>query len=63
MRRPGRTRWRSRPGYAANIEVASAQAQPVALPAPLAAPEVVDAPGAATIAEVGGLLGCRPARC
>ncbi|MGD1050744.1 MAG: proline--tRNA ligase [Solirubrobacteraceae bacterium] len=45
------------PGYAANIEVASAQAQPVELPAPLAAPEDVDTPGAATIAEVGGLLG------
>jgi prolyl-tRNA synthetase len=44
------------PGYAANIEVASAHAQPVELPAPLAAPQAVDTPGATTIAEVGGLL-------
>ena len=44
------------PGYAANIEVASADAQPVELPVALAAPEAVDTPGAATIAEVGGLL-------
>jgi prolyl-tRNA synthetase len=45
------------PGYAANLEVASAEAKPVALPAPLAQPAAVDTPGAATIAEVGGLLG------
>ncbi len=45
------------PGYAANVEVARAQAQPVALPAALGAPVEVQTPGAATIAEVGGLLG------
>ena len=45
------------PGYAANVEVASAQAQPVALPAPLDEPQDVETPGAATIAEVGALLG------
>jgi prolyl-tRNA synthetase len=45
------------PGYAANLEVASAEARPVELPAPLAEPAGVDTPGAATIAEVGGLLG------
>jgi prolyl-tRNA synthetase len=45
------------PGYAANLEVATAEARPVALPAPLAEPAAVDTPGAATIAEVGGLLG------
>ena len=44
------------PGYAANVEVASAQAQPVSLPAPLDAPAEVETPGAATIAEVGALL-------
>ena len=33
------------PGYAANVEVASAEPQPVELPAPLAAPELVDTPG------------------
>ena len=27
------------PGYAANVEIASAEPQPVELPAPLAAPE------------------------
>src|SRR6201996_3622082 len=37
------------PGYAANIEVASADPQPVALPAPLAAPELVQTPDATTI--------------
>jgi prolyl-tRNA synthetase len=37
------------PGYAANIEVASADAQPVALPAALAAPELVSTPDATTI--------------
>ena len=34
------------PGYAANVEVARADAQPVELPAPLAAPEEVATPGA-----------------
>ncbi len=49
-------------GYAANVEVASAAAQPVdGMPEPLDAPELVDTPGAATIAEVSGLLGAPPA--
>ena len=45
------------PGFAANVEVASALAQPVALPAPLAAPEPVETPGMTTIAAVAGHLG------
>jgi prolyl-tRNA synthetase len=45
------------PGYAANVEVASAEAQPVELPAPLEAPEKVSTPGLATIEEVSGHLG------
>ncbi len=45
------------PGYAANVEVASAEAQPVELPAPLAAPERVETPGLTTVAEVSRSLG------
>ena len=45
------------PGYAANVEVASAQAQPVELPAALEAPELVDTPGAAKVEGVAQLLG------
>jgi prolyl-tRNA synthetase len=45
------------PGYAANIEVASAQAQPVQLPAPLPAPEPVSTPGMTTVEAVSGALG------
>jgi prolyl-tRNA synthetase len=37
------------PGYAANVEVASAVAQPVDFPAPLDAPEEVQTPGATTM--------------
>ena len=48
------------PGYAANVEVARAQAQPVQLPAPLAAPEEVATPGLTTVAEVAGALGVAP---
>jgi prolyl-tRNA synthetase len=44
------------PGYAANVEVASAEAQPVQLPAPLDAPEEVHTPGMTTIAAVAGAL-------
>ncbi|HEX4345742.1 MAG TPA: proline--tRNA ligase [Solirubrobacteraceae bacterium] len=44
------------PGYAANVEVASAEAQPVDLPAPLPAPERVHTPGTTTIDEVARLL-------
>jgi prolyl-tRNA synthetase len=45
------------PGYAANVEVASAEAQPVELPAPLEAPERVVTPGLTTVEEVSGALG------
>jgi prolyl-tRNA synthetase len=45
------------PGYAANVEVASARAQPVALPAALDAPERVDTPGLTTVEEVSAALG------
>jgi prolyl-tRNA synthetase len=45
------------PGFAANVEVASAVPQPVGLPAPLAEPEPVDTPGMTTIAAVAGELG------
>jgi prolyl-tRNA synthetase len=45
------------PGYAANVEVASAVARPVELPAPLAAPERVSTPGLTTVEEVSGSLG------
>jgi prolyl-tRNA synthetase len=44
------------PGYAANVEVASAQAQPVELPALLDAPEEISTPGLATIDEVSAHL-------
>jgi prolyl-tRNA synthetase len=44
-------------GYAANVEIASAEAQPVELPAPLEAPEKISTPGLATIEEVSGHLG------
>jgi prolyl-tRNA synthetase len=44
------------PGYAANVEIASAQAQPVELPAPLDAPERVSTPGQTTIDMVSGAL-------
>ena len=45
------------PGYAANIEVASADPQPVTLPAPLDAPELVSTPGMTTIEAVVNALG------
>jgi prolyl-tRNA synthetase len=45
------------PGYAANVEIASAEPQPVALPGPLAAPEEVHTPGLTTVEEVAGTLG------
>ncbi|HET7588656.1 MAG TPA: proline--tRNA ligase [Solirubrobacterales bacterium] len=44
------------PGYAANVEVASAEPQPVELPAPLGAPEEVDTPGLTRVEEVAGHL-------
>jgi prolyl-tRNA synthetase len=48
------------PGYAANVEVASAQARPVALPDGLAAPEEVATPGQKTVAAVSAALGVAP---
>jgi prolyl-tRNA synthetase len=44
------------PGYAANLEVASAEPQPVDLPAPLPEPEPAPTPGATTIDAVAQLL-------
>src|SRR4029077_8988339 len=44
------------PGYAANVEIASAEPQPVELPAALDAPETVATPGQATIEQVSGAL-------
>ncbi len=45
------------PGYAANLEVASAEAQPVTLPAAPDQPEVVDTPGMTTVEDVSSALG------
>jgi prolyl-tRNA synthetase len=44
------------PGYAANLEVASADAQPVSLPAGIAAPEKVSTPGMTTVDAVARAL-------
>jgi prolyl-tRNA synthetase len=44
-------------GFAANIEVASADAQPVSLPPPLDAPELVETPGMTTVDAVASALG------
>ena len=44
------------PGYAANVEVASATAKPVELPPPLPAPEPVETPGDKTIDAVATRL-------
>src|ERR687898_2035803 len=45
-------------GYAANVEIASASAQPVeGLPAPADAPQRVETPGATTVQEVAEQLG------
>jgi prolyl-tRNA synthetase len=43
-------------GFAANVEVASADPQPVRLPSPLDAPEPVDTPGMTTVEEVARSL-------
>ena len=40
------------PGYAANVEIAGAQAKPVQLPDGIDQPEPVDTPGLTTVAEV-----------
>jgi prolyl-tRNA synthetase len=45
------------PGYAANVEIASAEAQPVELPAPLPQPERVDTPNLAKVEPVAAELG------
>ena len=45
------------PGYAANIEVAVADAQPVELPAGLPEPEEVATPGQTTVEQVAGHFG------
>jgi prolyl-tRNA synthetase len=45
------------PGYAANVEIASAEPQPVELPAPLDAPQEVDTPGLTKVEEVADHLG------
>ena len=45
------------PGYAANVEVASADAQPVALPAGIPEPQVVSTPGMTTVDQVAGHFG------
>jgi prolyl-tRNA synthetase len=48
------------PGYAANVEIASATAQPIELPAELDAPETVATPGQATIEQVSAGLELPP---
>jgi prolyl-tRNA synthetase len=48
------------PGYAANLEIASAQPQPVELPPPLDEPREVPTPGLTTVQEVSGALGVPP---
>jgi prolyl-tRNA synthetase len=48
------------PGYAANVEVASAQAQPVNLPPALDAPEQVETPGMTTVEAVARALEVAP---
>jgi prolyl-tRNA synthetase len=45
------------PGYAANVEVATAEPQPVELPAPLGAPEEVDTLGLTKVEAVADHLG------
>ncbi len=45
------------PGYAANVEVASATAQAIELPPPLDAPREVPTPGLTTVDEVSAALG------
>jgi prolyl-tRNA synthetase len=48
------------PGYAANVEIASAEPQPVELPAALDEPQEVPTPGQTTVEEVSGSLGVAP---
>ncbi len=48
------------PGYAANVEVASAVPREIERPPELAAPEAVDTPGMKTVEAVSGELGVDP---
>ena len=48
------------PGYAANVEVASANARPIQPGEELAAPVEVETPGLKTVSEVAGSLGVDP---
>jgi prolyl-tRNA synthetase len=48
------------PGYAANVEVASAAPQPVELPPPLPEPELVQTPGMITVAAVASEFAVPP---
>src|SRR5947207_5085616 len=48
------------PGYAANVEIASADPQPVQLPPALDAPEEVSTPGLTTVEQVAGALEVPP---
>jgi prolyl-tRNA synthetase len=48
------------PGYAANLEVASAQAQPVEFPSPLSDPQEVPTPGMTTVDDVAKHLELPP---
>jgi prolyl-tRNA synthetase len=48
------------PGYAANVEVASADPQPIELPPPQDAPEPVDTPGLGKVEEVAPHIGLPP---
>jgi prolyl-tRNA synthetase len=48
------------PGYAANVEIASAEPRPVELPVPLPGPERVETPGLTTVEEVSKSLGLAP---
>jgi prolyl-tRNA synthetase len=47
-------------GYAANVEIASAEPQPVDLPPALDEPREVPTPGLTTVEEVSGALGVAP---
>jgi prolyl-tRNA synthetase len=48
------------PGYAANVEIASADPQPIELPPALDEPREVPTPGLTTVDEVSGALGVPP---
>jgi prolyl-tRNA synthetase len=45
------------PGYAANVEIASAEPQPIELPPALEGPREVPTPGLTTVEDVAGALG------